>query len=98
MINSVKHNREALDDLRDGRRPRSEGKSGHKDSETTEKSAWELEAGEGRSRSDIGEEAERGTSTMLWGQIGLSAMLSSHTPVWPRVDAFISKPVSSSGR
>lgn len=72
MINSVQYSREATDDVRDGRGPRSEGKWGLRHTETFEKSGWELEVSEGRSREDVGEEAERGASAMLWSQTGLS--------------------------
>lgn len=72
MINSVKYSREATDDLRDGREPRSEGKWGHRHTETFEKSGWELEVSERRSREDVGEEAEHEASAMLWSQIRLS--------------------------
>lgn len=61
-----------MDDVRDGRGPRSEGKWGHRHTGTFEKSGWELEMSEGRSRKDVGEEAERGASAMLWSQMGLS--------------------------
>lgn len=61
-----------MDDLRDGRGPRREGKWGQRDTETFEKSGCELEVGEGRSRNDGGEEAEHGVSAMLWSQMGLS--------------------------
>lgn len=72
MTNSVKYSREAMDDLRDGRGPRGEGKWGQRHTETFEKSGRELEVSERRSRKDVGEEAERGASAMLLSQMGLS--------------------------